>query len=211
MRTLLAVTTVLATSALWASAPANAVPLVADGVTYSLVEAPTGDPLTDRFTLTISGENTASDTEGGRTGINAIAFTEPAAGVTGAVMITPPTGYVFVSGGLNSTGCDASGNFYCFDNTTIPPTPGSLLSGPITFVFDVTVPAGGTFTGYAPDFKIDWVGTANNYDLVSLPITPTTTVNPPPPPPPPIAEPSSIALLGLGLLGLGAVTATRRR
>ena len=207
---LLLVATALATSALWASAPANAVPLVADGITYTLSEVHTGNPLTDRFTLTISGENTASDTEGGRTGINAIAFTEPAAGVTGAVMVTPPTGYIFVAGGLNSTGCDGNGNFYCFDNTGIPPTPaGPLLSGNITFVFDVTINVGGSFTGYAPDFKIDWVGSQNNYDLVSLPIGITTVT--PPPPPPPIAEPSTLALLGLGVLGLGAITVTRRR
>lgn len=36
-------------------------------------------------------------------------------------------------------------------------------------------------------------------------------ITPPPPPPPPITEPSSLALLGLGVLGLGAITATRRR
>lgn len=62
---------------LLASTSAHA--LVADGITYTLTEnSISANGLTASFTFTASGENTASDTEGGRTGINAIAFNQPA-------------------------------------------------------------------------------------------------------------------------------------
>lgn len=198
-----------------ASAPASAA-LVADGITYDLeAAAPVG--LTRTFALKITGENTASDTEKGRTGINGFAFNETSNGATatGHVIATSgfsPATFAFVLGGLNSGGCAANvnTNFYCFDNTAIPPTPTTALSGPLIIVFDVTLKAGGSWANYAPDFKIDWVGTRNNYDLVSKQITPDSTcpdcgitpviIDAP--------EPATLAVLGMGLIGLGAV---RRR
>lgn len=201
-------------SAICAATPALA-SWTADGITYRLETATTADPLTHIFALLISGENTALDTEGGgRTGINAIAFNETHNGDTASGhMIMPASGFSFVSGGLQSSGCqnDPSANFYCFDNTAIPPTPTTLLSGPLLFVFDVTLKAGKTWpSNYDPSFKIDWVGPGqNNYDLVSHTLgiestcpdcTPTPVIATP--------EPMSMAVLGTGLLGLGMI---RRR
>jgi hypothetical protein len=151
--------------------PAHA-SLIADGVTYTLTESTTGDPLTDRFVLDISGVNGASDTEGGRSGVNALAFNEPANFST-ALMIAPPSSYTFILGGLNSSGCSGSGNFYCFDANTVPPTSPALpANSTLSFTFDVTL-SSGSFAGYVPDFKIDWIGSRDNYDLVSLPLAPT--------------------------------------
>jgi hypothetical protein len=47
----------------------------------------------------------------------------------------------------------------------------------------------GNFASYNPDFKIDWIGTKNNYDLVSKPLTPTLVAVPGP-------------IVGAGLPGL---------
>jgi hypothetical protein len=92
-------------------------------------------------------------------------------------------------------------NFLCFDKTATPPTPATAFpaDSTLSYTFDVTL-SSGSFTGYVPSFKIDWVGSQNNYDLVSLPLTPT--------PPPPVPEPATLALLGSALFGLGLV---RRR
>jgi hypothetical protein len=184
--------------------------LIADGITYSLAETATANPLVEQYTLTITGINGAADTEGGRSGINAIAFNPPANFVS-ASMVTPPTGYTFVVGGLNSGGCDGNGNFFCFDNTSIPPTPATAFAANSsqTFVMDVTTSA--AFVANTPAFKIDWVGSKNNYDLVSLPLPPDGVGPPPPPPPPPVPEPGTLALFGSMLLGMAGVTSWRRR
>ncbi len=212
-------TGVAAAALLLSLQPANAV-LVSQGITYTLTEADTASALTDRFTLTITGINAAADTEKGREVVNAIAFNQPT-GFTSAVMINPASGFTEVTGGLASTGCDGTGNFFCFDNTAVadaagnPGLPVLGANSSLTFVFDVTT-ATGNFAGYNPSFKIDWRGTANNYDLVSLPIGITTSITPPPPPPPPpppgtVMEPGSMMILASSLLGMAGFIGIRRR
>ena len=187
--------------------------LIADGITYNLTEAATANPLVDRWTLQISGINAAADTEGGRSGVNAIAFTKPV-DFTTAAMVSPPTGFNFILGGLNSNGCDGNGNFFCFDNTAIPPTPSTAFASnsTLSFIFDVTTSTAQP-NDFTPAFKIDWVGSKNNYDLVSLDLPPgggITPPPPPPPPPPPVPEPGALAILGTGLMMLGGLLWRRR-
>jgi hypothetical protein len=68
--------------------------------------------------------------------------------------------------------CDGHGGFFCFKATPAPPTsPALAVNSTFDIVFDVTL-SSGTFAGYVPDLKIDWVGSQNNYDLVSKAITP---------------------------------------
>jgi hypothetical protein len=180
--------------------------LIDQGITYELdLLSVTGGGFTGNFALKISGVNTATDTQGGRTGINAFAFNDPAIGTaTGGTS----TGFVFQTGGLNSTGCTGSGNFFCFSNgsavfTNPLPSSGSLL-------FSVTSNALGSWETWAPDFKIDWTGSSNNYSLVSqiLPVTecrggtcPVIT----PFIPDAVPEPATWAmmLVGFGMIGAG--------
>lgn len=189
---------------------ANATALVADGVTYDLT-APSLSGSTEEFTLVISGINGAGDTEGGRYGFDALAFTLPA-NFSNASVVTPPTGFSFVGGGLDANGCKSVGNFFCFSGFE-----GSSQNGPalaadssLTIAFEVTL-SSGDFTTWVPDLKIDWLGTQNNYDVVSQLITPGTG-SPPPPPPPPVQapEPSTLALLGGFLMVLFGVRGLKK-
>ena len=190
-----------------------------EGLTYTLeMEIPNAaQPLTAEFALLITGENTASDTRGGRTGINAIAFNtvsnnNPASGTMVSTNLPGNPPFNFVPGGLASSGCDGSGGFYCFDNTAIPPIPAApLITGQVKLVFEATLTSG-SWANYTTALKIDWVGpNINNYSLVSLDIPvnhvcPDCTINPTSDAP----EPASLALLGVGLLGLGFVVSRKR-
>lgn len=165
--------------------------LVADGVTYNLFETPL-TPTTAEFDLNITGINGTSDMEGGRSGVESFALTPPS-NFSGATL----SGFTEMNGGLNSKGCDGTGNFFCFKaNTTPPSTPALAANSTLDFVFDVTL-AAGSFAGYSPDFKINWVGNKNNYDLVSQTLTPT------PVPAPPIGH-GLVILLAIGSVLTGS-------
>jgi hypothetical protein len=206
------------------SAPAQAI-IIDQGITYELQTQATADPLTNRFALLISGENTASDPIGNRTGITGFALNETSNGATasGEMIFTATTagivmgnsGWNFVNGNVNQGGCtnNPAPNFYCFDNSAVPPNPTDDLAGPLLFVFDVTLNPGETWAGYNPSFRIDWVSdTQNNYSFVSAPIgvtqgcpscTPTPTSV--------VPEPASIAALGSGLVALAGAIGWRWR
>jgi hypothetical protein len=168
---------VLAAIGLSAGTPSLA-SLIADGLTYTLFEATTASPTTDEFTLVISGINGPGDTEGGgRYGVNSLAFNETSP--QGSVVSATLTGYKFMTGGLNAMGCDGTGNFYCFKANTRPGAPALAANSTLDLTFDLTVASASDFNGYDPDFKIQWVGTKNSYDLVSQPLAPTLVPLPP--------------------------------
>jgi len=106
-----------------------------------------------------------------------------------------------IGGGLNANGCDGSGSFVCFLGNTTPTGPALTPNSTLTYIFDITLTSG-SFSNYDPQFKIDWEGTKNNYDLVGLPLTPTAGS-------PSTPEPASLFLLGAGLLGLAGLRRKR--
>lgn len=182
-----------AASTLAFATPATAAStLTWDNITYTLtLNSITNGGLTGNFTLGISGINTGADSGSGRTGINAFAFNGQPTAVSGT-----STGFTFMLGGLNSTGCDSSGTgFFCFTNAgyTLPAGSSTSLNFSVTNTADA-------WASWTPSFKIDWTGTKNNYDLVSQPIPLNTAV----------PEPATWAMMLLGFAGIGFAIRRRR-
>jgi hypothetical protein len=159
-----------------------------------LFESTTINPTVDQFTLDITGINAVpGDTEGGgRYGVNSLAFNETTP--TGSVVTGTMTGFTYMTGGLNTMGCDGTGNFFCFKANTAPSAPALAANSALQFTFDLTVANASDFAGYNPDFKIQWLGTINHYDLVSQTLTPT-----------PVPVPAALPLLLSALAGLGFI------
>lgn len=160
--------------------------MIANGLTYTLTEAAIS-PTTDQFTLDITGINGVSDTEGGRYGVQSFALNQPVGLVTGAA-----SGWTYATGGLNANGCSMHGAFFCFSANTTPSAPPLAANSKLDITFTLTTSSAGDFAGYNPGFKINWVGTQNNYNLVGQTLTPTV-----------VPLPAALPLLLSGLAGLG--------
>ena len=156
---------------LWSSAPAQAV-LIDHGITYDLQVISGLNSTTAFFNLHITGINGPTDTEGGRFGVNDFAFTTP----TNFLNASALPGFAFQPGGLNSNGCNGSGGFFCF-NGPIPSGPAMAANSVLDIPFSATL-SSGNFLGWDPHLKIDWVGTKNNYGLVSQEINITSVPGP---------------------------------
>lgn len=161
------------------------------GITYSLTISPVNS-IKSNFTLTITGINGWSDDEKGRSGVNAFAFNN----LPNLSSALAPSGFAVgaLSGGLSSSGCSGSGNFLCFKNTD-PPSRWSALpaNSVLVYTFSITASSAYDWSKFDPSFKIDWVGSKNNYDLVSRDINPDLAV----------PEPTTMLLLGSGSLLVG--------
>jgi hypothetical protein len=182
--------TILAAALALAGAQAGAVTVwtldgtsgATEGLTYTL----TGDLATGSFNLAIEGINVAGvDTVGGRTFLEDLSFNPPT-GYTGASL----GGIAAIDGGLNAGGCNGTGNFFCFDGVH-QAVNGSTMS------LDFTITAS-SFEGYVPHLKVDWNGSANNYNLVSTDMVAA------------VPEPETYAMFIAGLGAMGFVARRRK-
>lgn len=155
-----------------------------EGLTYTLT---LNDEATGSFNLYIEGINVAGvDLEGGRTFLEDLSFNPPT-GYTGAML----GGIAAIDGGLNASGCNGQGNFFCFDGVH------QAVSGS-TMSLDFTVTAS-SFEGYVPHLKVDWDGSKNNYNLVSTSMVAA------------VPEPETYAMFLAGLGAMGFVARRRQK
>jgi len=192
----------LAGLGLLAALPAQAATF--QGVNYVLTGAYTNAEHSEAsFLLTISGINGAGDLEGGRFGVESFAWALP----QGFSTATAP-GYTLELGGLNSSGCNGSGNFFCFNKDVDPTAPPLPADSQLQLAFTISLLSGFTLDDYDSHFKVFWLGLKNNYDLISQSlsvtngITPFVTAVPIPP---------AVLLFASGLAGLGALSWRRRK
>jgi hypothetical protein len=156
-----------------------------EGLSYTL-SASAVDADTWSFTLDISGINAAGvDTRGGRAFLEDLSFSAPS-GFTGAAL----AGSTTLAGGLNAGGCNGAGaSAFCFDGVH-KAVSGSTMQ--VAFTIDSA-----SFANYVPHLKIDWDGSANNYNLVSNDMVAG------------VPEPQTYALMLAGLAAVGFMA--RRR
>jgi len=64
------------------------------------------------------------------TGVNSLAFNETTP--TGSVVTGTMTGFTYLTGGLNTMGCDGTGDFFCFKANTAPSAPPARPSTPLS-------------------------------------------------------------------------------
>lgn len=162
--------------------PTAARAITVDDISYTLSQSlVSSTPASETWSVTLEILNNSSD---GRTGVTALAFTRPVGFVAASL-----SGWTTMSGGLNASGCNGSGNFLCFSGY-------AAAAEAMSFTFALTAGHGASVP-WMPGFKIDWVGSKSNYDLVSQRFSASV-----------VPEPGTLILL---VVGLGGLAMRRRR
>ena len=205
--------------ALVLASPANATPIgpncgTCQGGIYTLTYntvpvSQTATTVTYQVTLTIN----TTGYNGGGVAIDNVAV-KVSSSLSAATLVSAPGGvgmWNLTVGGISASGCNGSGSgFECADATanTAAPLP---HSGTYSWVFNLTMPTNSLLTGnLGGSIKVRYVDAKGKKvgALVSEDIT-IDSFTPQPPPNNPVPEPSSLALLGTGLMSVAGMV--RRR
>jgi hypothetical protein len=178
-------------------------------LTYSGAALPDADPNNETFRITLS-----IDTSGMAAAFYALDGAAIKVSATpnlvSATLVSAPGNlaeWAIVAGGIDADGCSGNGGgFVCAD--WVGAGVGTPVGGLLTFVFDMTVANGTLFTGLSQaSIKAHYVDVNGRKigDLTSENISLQEGGGPPQE----IPEPQTLALLGLGLLGLALVRRKR--
>ena len=170
------------------------------GSIYTLTDTTTANPGVFDVFLTV---NTTGFTGTSTDLLNAVALklTSQASDLTSIQLLSAPSTFTTVlSTGLNANGCTGpSGGFFCIQSTGLGvplASPGDIYN----FSFAVTLASGSSFLsgpGAASVKALYVTSTGKQNGLTSEAITLT---------PAPVPEPSTLVLMGTGLLGLALVS-----
>lgn len=185
-------------------------------LTYSGTALPDSDPLTETFRIFLDINTTGYN--GGGAFLDQVAI-KVSSSFVDATLFSAPGGtglWAEVDGGIDANGCSGSGSgFACanFISTSPPGVP--VPDGTYEWAFDITVLNGTLITtALGSSIKARYVDANDRKvgDLVSENITlqtggcpPTVCI------PQQIPEPTTLALLGIALLGAGFVGTGRRK
>jgi hypothetical protein len=173
------------------------------GTIYTLTYDPVPDSSTSTtqtfdifLSLNTSGTIVPPATGGVGPNLAAVAL-KVSSKATGMLVSAPAAGWAEMDGGLGSGGCDGSGSgFICAQNLT---TPLTVPDGTYKWEFDVTVPTGtlitSTLGSSVKALYEDTTGKHNGITSEGITLQVASV--------PSVPEPATLALFGLGLVGLG--------
>jgi PEP-CTERM motif-containing protein len=181
-------------------------------LSYSGIPLPDADPLHETFRITFTIDTTGYTGTG--VNIDAVAIKVSSSAVSSLFAAPNADGtpggvanWTLVAGGMNTGGCSGSGGGFDCADWTASPTGGAKVGGILFWTFDQTIDNGALFTALnQASIKARYVD--ENGNRAGDPFSENITLQDPPPS---VPEPSTLLLVGVGLIAVSFVTRSQLR